>query len=179
MVGPMEPDHVDEIVAQWDRARPAVDVSGMAIIGRISRLNKQIRPQLNAVFAKHGLESWEFDVLATLVRSGEPHQLTPGRLLKSMMITSGAMTNRIQRLEERGFVKRIKCPNDGRQVLVTLTESGRRTLDAALIDHAANERAIVSVLNKRQQAQLIGLLRILHHSVVDHIEDQRDPDAVT
>ena len=76
----MEADHVDEIVAQWNRERPEVDVSGMAIIGRITRLSQVIRPRLNAVFAAHDLESWEFDVLATLLRNGPPHQLTPGEL---------------------------------------------------------------------------------------------------
>lgn len=164
----MEPDHVDEIVAQWNSERPDVDVSGMAIIGRITRLHRQIRPQLDAVFAEHDLESWEFDVLATLVRNGEPHQMTPGQLLESMMITSGAMTNRIQRLEDRGFVKRVKSPSDGRQVLVTLTKSGQRKVDSALTDHAANELEIISALSNSEQEQLAGLLRILHHSVIDN-----------
>lgn len=163
----MQPDHVDKIVAQWNRERPDVDVSGMAIIGRISRLARVIRPRLNEVFAQHDLESWEFDVLATLLRNGPPHQLTPGELLESMMITSGAMTNRIDRLEQRGFVKRTKSPSDGRQVLVTLTKKGMKTIDAALVDHAANELAIISALNPTQRAELIGLLRVLHHAVVD------------
>ena len=164
----MDTDHVDEIVAQWNRERPDVDVSGMAIIGRITRLNQTIRPQLNAVFAAHDLESWEFDVLATLLRNGSPHQLTPGELLESMMITSGAMTNRIQRLEDRGFVERVKSPTDGRQVLVTLTDTGRAKIDAALVDHAANEATIISALTPRQQEQLTKLLRVLHTAVVDH-----------
>ncbi len=163
----MDNDHVDEILAQWNRERPDVDVSGMAIIGRIARLHQVVRPRLNAVFAKHGLESFEFDVLATLLRNGPPHQLTPGELLESMMITSGAMTNRITRLEERGFVKRRKSSTDGRQVLVTLTAKGRRKVDAALVDHAANELAIVDALDQRQREQLVDLLRALHHTVVD------------
>ena len=163
----MNSDQVDDIIAQWHEERPDVDVSGMAIIGRLSRLERLIRPRLSAVFARHGLESWEFDVLATLLRNGEPHQLTPGELLKSMMITSGAMTNRIDRLEKRGFVKRVKNPNDGRQVLVTLTSKGLRKADAALIDHAANERAIVAALTPEQCDQLISLLRTLHHAIAD------------
>lgn len=163
----MEPDHLDEIVAQWNRERPDVDVSAMGIIGRIGRLERMIRPRLNAVFATHALESWEFDVLATLLRNGPPHQLTPGQLLESMMITSGAMTNRIQRLEQRRFVERVQSPTDGRQVLVTLTEAGRRKADDALIDHAANEAAIVSELKPAQQRQLTNLLRTLHHAVAD------------
>lgn len=163
----VEPDPVDEIVAQWGRERPDVDVSGMAVIGRLSRLEKVIRPRLNAVFAQHGLEWWEFDVLATLVRRGKPHQLTPGQLLESMMITSGAMTNRIDRLEGRGLVKRVKNPDDGRQVLVTLTKAGLRRADAALVDHAANERAIIAVLDPGQRQQLIDLLRVLCRATAD------------
>lgn len=166
----MEPDHVDEIVAQWNRERPDVDVSGMAIIGRLTRLEKVIRPLLNATFAEHDLESWEFDVLATLLRNGAPHQLTPGQLLDSMMITSGAMTNRIDRLEQRGFVARVEDPSDGRRVLVALTPEGMAKIDAALRSHAANELAIISPLDPEQRDQLIDLLRVLHHAVVDHPE---------
>lgn len=169
-----EPDHVDAIVAQWHRERPDVDVTGMAIIGRISRLEKVIRPRLNAVFAQHDLESWEFDVLATLVRNGEPHQLTPGQLLDSMMITSGAMTNRIDRLEQRGFVERTKSPDDGRQVLVTLTAGGLEKIDAALVDHAENELAIIAPLDDDQRTRLVELLRILHRSVVDGPDPEAD-----
>lgn len=160
-------DHVDEIVEQWTRERPEVDVSAMAIIGRITRLDKLIRPQLDAVFAQHDLESWEFDVLATLLRNGEPHQLTPGQLLESMMITSGAMTNRIDRLEQRGFVERAKSPSDGRQVLVALTKKGLKKVDAALVDHAANERGIVDALTSEQRDQLVDLLRRLVHGVAE------------
>lgn len=158
-------DHVDEIVEQWMRERPQLDVSGMEIIGRITRLEKLIRPRLNAVFARHDLESWEFDVLATLVRNGAPYQLTPGQLLDSMMITSGAMTNRIDRLELRGFVKRTKSPTDGRQVLVGLTKKGVEKVDSALVDHVANERAIVDVLTPVQHDRLVDLLRCLHLGV--------------
>lgn len=163
----METDQVDEIVDQWNRERPDVDVSGMAIIGRITRLSQTIRPRLNAVFATHDLESWEFDVLATLLRNGQPHQLTPGELLDSMMITSGAMTNRLKRLEQRGFVERGASPADGRQVLVTLTAAGLAKVDAALVDHAANEAEIVGALTPRQQDQLVTLLRSLHTAVVE------------
>jgi DNA-binding MarR family transcriptional regulator len=160
-------DHVDVIVEQWERERPEVDVSAMAIIGRITRLDKLIRPRLDAVFARHDLESWEFDVLATLLRHGDPYQLTPGQLLESMMITSGAMTNRIDRLEQRGLVKRAKSPSDGRQVLVVLTKKGLKKVDAALVDHAANERDIVDALTFEQREQLVDLLRCLVHGVAE------------
>ncbi len=159
------PDRVDDIIEQWNTERPDLDVSGMAIIGRIGRLEKLIRPRLGEVFAAHGLESWEFDVLATLFRSGAPHQLTPGALLESTMITSGAMTNRIDRLEQRGLVERIKNPEDRRQVFVTLTAAGRKKVNAALEDHVGNETEILSGLDAKQQHQLVELLRVLHRSL--------------
>lgn len=161
----IEPDEVDTITEQWRRERPEVDVSGMAVIGRLARLERMIRPRLDEVFAAHDLESWEFDVLATLLRSGEPHRLTPGKLLETMMITSGAMTNRIDRLETRGLVKRAKHPDDGRQVLVLLTAKGRKRVDAALVDHAANELDILSALSTTKQQELVDLLRELGHAV--------------
>ncbi len=160
-------DHVDTIIEQWNAERPTVDVSAMAVIGRLSRLDKLVRPRLNAVFAEHDLEPWEFDVLATLLRTGGDHQLTPGHLLESMMITSGAMTNRLDRLEERGFVRRTKSPTDGRQVLVKLTAKGTRKVDAALVDHAVNERSILRGLTAEDEASLVDLLRRLERSISD------------
>jgi DNA-binding MarR family transcriptional regulator len=158
-------DHVDGIVEQWTRERPDLDVSGMAIIGRISRLDKLLRPLLDAVFAQHGLESWEFDVLATLRRSGDPYQLTAGQLLEATMLTSGAMTHRIDRLEGRGLVRRVSDPADGRVVLVTLTSDGHRLVDAALADHAANELQLVSALPPADRTKLVDLLRRLTESL--------------
>ncbi len=161
----MPDDHVDEIITQWNRERPDLDVSAMAVIGRISRLEKTIRPRLESVFARHGLESWEFDVLATLRRHGEAYQLTPGQLLASTMITSGAMTHRIDRLEERGLVERTKSATDGRLVLVGLTATGLDLIDRAVADHAANESEIIAGLSPRQRKQLTDLLRVLLQSV--------------
>ncbi len=154
-------DHVDGIVEQWSRERPDVDVSGMEIIGRISRLDKLLQAQLDSVFAHHDLESWEFDMLATLRRSGDPCQLTAGELREAMMITSGAMTTRIDRLEGRGLVRRVAEPADRRVVLVTLTDEGRRMVDAALVDHAANELRLVGALTRADRTRLAGLLRRL------------------
>ncbi len=162
------PDHVDRIIEQWNKERPDLDVSGMQIVGRLSRLDKLISSRLDVVFAQHELESWEFDMLATLRRHGEPHQLTPGQLLGSMMITSGAMTNRIDRLEQRSLVERRKSPTDGRQVPVRLARKGIIKIDAALADHAANELAILEALNDDQQEQLVALLRTLHHAISDN-----------
>lgn len=158
-------DHVDEIVAQWQRERPDVDVSGMALIGRVSRLERAIAPLLAEVFARHGLEAWEFDMLATLRRSGAPYQLTAGQLVSSMMITSGAVTNRIDRLESRGLIRRERDPHDGRVVRVTLTEAGLETIDAALPDHATNELDMIGVLKPEERETLIALLSKLTSSL--------------
>lgn len=158
----MAEDHVDRILEQWRRERPDIDLSGMAIIGRISRLERLIQPKLNEVFARHGLESWEFDLLATLRRSGAPYRLTAGQLLQSMMITSGAVTNRIDRLEARRLIRRRKDADDGRVVLVELTRSGLAKVEAAVADHAANEVELVRGLDRQQQGALQDLLRQLH-----------------
>ena len=171
----VEPDHVDTIVAQWNRERPAIDVSGMSVIGRLGRVNTMVRSRLDEVFARHDLESWEFDVLATLLRNGAPHQLTPGQLLDSMMITSGAMTNRIDRLEARGFVERVKDPDDGRQVLVTLTAEGTAKVDAALVDHAANELALLAALDADQRHELIALFRLLENDLASGGDSGDEP----
>jgi DNA-binding MarR family transcriptional regulator len=168
-------DHVDLIVSMWNAERPDLDVSGMAVIGRIGRLERLIRPKLNEVFSRHELESWEFDVLATLRRSGAPYQLTAGALLELMMITSGTMTNRIDRLEGRGLIARAKDPADRRVVLVTLTAAGLAKIDAAVADHVENESAIISALSAGQQQELISLLRLLEAGQVEAGEDDR-PD---
>lgn len=159
-------DQVDAILDQWARQRPDVDVSGMAAIGRLTRVHAAVRRRLGEVFAQHDLESWEFDVLATLLRTGAPHRLTPGELLESTMVTSGAMTNRIDRLERRGYVRRLPDPDDGRRVLVCLTDAGTAVVDAALVDHATNERDILSCFDDQQERTFVELLRVLHDALV-------------
>ncbi len=163
--GVMARDHVDTITEQWARERPDVDVSGMAVIGRISRLARTLESRLDEVFAAHALEAWEFDLLAALRRSGDPYQLTAGQLVEAMMITSGAVTNRLDRLEARGLIRRQRSPHDGRVVLARLTPDGFATIDAAVVDHAANEIALVSALDADEQRHLQDLLRRLHVSV--------------
>jgi DNA-binding MarR family transcriptional regulator len=161
----MADDGVDSILEQWRHERPDVDLSGMAIIGRISRLERMIQPLLDTVFAAHHLESWEFDLLATLRRAGPPHQLSAGHLLQSMMISSGTVTNRIDRLQAREFVQRSSDPGDGRRVLVTLTKTGLAVIDAAVTDHTANEAGIVARLEPADRAALETALRNLHHAI--------------
>lgn len=161
----MDQDPVDTIVEQWHRERPDIDVSGMEIIGRISRLDRMFRPRLAEVFSAHDLEGWEFDVLATLRRSGDPFQLSAGGLLDSMMVTSATMTNRIDRLEEQGLIRREQDPGDRRVVLVTLTDTGKSLVDAVVPEHAENEIQMLSSLTESERAELTRLLRKLHSAL--------------
>jgi len=158
-------DAVDVILAQWAAERPDVDVSAIAVIGRISRLEKRLAAELARVFALHGLEHWEYDVLATLRRSGPPFELTVGEMLESMMLASGTISHRIDRLEGRGLVERRPDPNDGRVVRVRLSRTGKTLVERALVDHAANEERLLSGLSSREREQLAALLRRLQVTV--------------
>jgi DNA-binding MarR family transcriptional regulator len=133
----------------------------MEVLSRISRLARHLdRLRANA-FSAHDLEAWEFDVLAALRRSGPPYRLSPGQLLRETLVTSGTMTNRVDRLTNRGFVTRQDHPNDRRGVLVQLTETGRDAVDATLAELIAAERQILSVLDVAQHDQLTCSLRLL------------------
>jgi len=160
-----ERDAVDAILEQWAVERPDIDVSAIGVIGRISRLEKLLAPELARVFAQHGLEAWQYDVLATLRRAGKPYELTVGAMLESMMLASGTITHRIDRLEQRGLVQRRSQPNDRRVVRVRLTTAGKTVVDRAIVDHAANETRLLSGLSPRERSQLEALLRRLHVSV--------------
>jgi DNA-binding MarR family transcriptional regulator len=154
-------DHVDRVVEAWARERPDVDATPIQIVGRISRVSRRIDQQLKAVFNQHGLEAWEYDLLASLRRAGPPYELTAGQILEALMITSGAVTNRIDRLEQRGYVQRRQGAGDKRFVRVRLTAAGRKVMDGALPDHLANEAAIVAPLSAAERRQLAKLLRKL------------------
>jgi DNA-binding MarR family transcriptional regulator len=154
-------DEVDALVAAWNRERPDLDVSPLEVLSRVTRLARHLDRARGAAFAAHDLEIWEFDVLAALRRAGAPYELSPGRLLQQTLVTSGTMTNRIDRLEERGFVTRRTDPGDRRGVLVTLTATGRAQVDAALADLLSHERQILVALDEQQCAQLAGLLRTI------------------
>ncbi|MEM9034051.1 MAG: MarR family transcriptional regulator [Actinomycetota bacterium] len=169
----MSGDHVDRIIEQWRRERPDLDVTPMEVVGRVSRLDRLLRPHLRATFTRFGLEDWEFDMLATLRRHEAPHRLSAGALLDSMMVSSGAMTNRIDRLQARGLVQRERDPEDARVVLVSLTEQGLALVDEALDAHVAKEARLVSALDDHQRARLASLLRALHLAV----EELGDPPA--
>ena len=154
-------DEVDSLVAAWKRERPDLDVSPMQVLSRVSRLARHLDRQRSSAFAAYGLETWEFDVLAALRRAGPPYQLSPGQLLRETMVTSGTMTNRVDRLTARGLVAREDHPGDRRGVLVRLTGEGRATVDAALSDLLRAEEQILAGLSVDQQGQLSMALRQL------------------
>jgi DNA-binding MarR family transcriptional regulator len=154
-------DEVDEIVARWQDERPDLDVAPLQVLSRVSRLAKHLDRARRAAFAAHGLETWEFDVLSALRRQGKPYQLSPGALLRATLVTSGTMTNRIDRLETAGLVSRRPDSRDKRGVLVELTPAGLLTVDAAFSDLLVRERELLTGLSVAQQQQLAGLLRIL------------------
>lgn len=152
-------DEVDRLVAGWRRALPDVDVSPLEVLSRVNRLARHLERERTTVFARHDLETWTFDVLSALRRSPPPHELSPGRLLAVTLVTSGTMTHRIDRLEERGLVVRRPDPDDARSVRVRLTTAGRRRVDAALRDLVDREAAILAPLPKADRTALAGLLR--------------------
>jgi len=131
------------------------------VLSRVSRLAIHLDRARRAAFAAHTLESWEFDVLATLRRSGPPYRLAPGQLTRATLVTSGTMTNRVDRLVERGLVSRASDPDDRRSVLVTLSEAGRALVDAALQDLLASEQLIMAQLPADRHEELASSLRRL------------------
>ncbi len=156
---PSSGDEVDRIVAAWERERPDLDVSPLQVLSRVSRLARHLDLARGAAFAERGLELWEFDVLSALRRSGEPYRLSPGQLVVQTLVTSGTMTNRVDRLTARGFVSRSPDPDDRRGVIVALTDSGRESVDAALADLLRRERALLARLPEQQRDALAALLR--------------------
>jgi DNA-binding MarR family transcriptional regulator len=154
-------DEVDELVAGWGTQRPDLDVAPMQVLSRVSRLARHLDIARRGAFTSYGLETWEFDVLSALRRAGPPFQLTPGALLRATLVTSGTMTNRIDRLAAAGLVRREPDPRDRRGVLVTLTEQGRAAVDAALNDLLTREQALLAGLDAGQRATLAALLRAL------------------
>lgn len=154
-------DEVDRLVAAWRTERPDLDVAPLQVLSRISRLARHLDLARRDAFAEHGLEGWEFDVLSTLRRTGPPYELSPGRLMRAGLVTSGTMTNRIDRLAAAGLVERRRDPGDKRGVLVRLTDAGRERADAALADLLVRERALLAGLDEEARASLAGHLRTL------------------
>ena len=154
-------DEVDDLVAAWRAERPDLDVQPLQVLSRVSRLARHLDRARRTAFARHGLETWEFDVLSALRRQGPPYQLSPGALLRATLVTSGTMTNRIDRLAAAGLVRREPDPSDKRGVLVTLTEQGVAQADAALADLLRRERMLLAGLDVGERQQLADLMRIL------------------
>ena len=164
-------DEVDALVEAWSRERPDLDVAPMRVLSRVTRLARHLDRQRATAFSAHGLETWEFDVLAALRRAGAPNQLSPGQLSRETMVTSGTMTNRVDRLAARGLVERDLHPDDKRGVLVRLTPAGREAVDAALADLLAAERQLLGGLDDGDQHLLGATLRRL-------LVVYRDPEPV-
>ena len=154
-------DEVDDLVAAWQAERPDLDVRPMQVLSRISRLARHLDRERRSAFAAHDLESWGFDVLAALRRQGAPYELSPGALLRATMVTSGTMTNRVDRLAAAGLVRREPDPMDRRGVLVTLTPAGQARVDAALDDLVKHEQALLNGLSAADRTTLADLLRVL------------------
>ena len=160
-------DAVDKIISQWEAQRPDLDLEGMATIGRVKRCAALLQPKLESVFKQFDLSFWEFDVLATLRRSGDDCCLSPTALFSTMMVTSGTMTHRMKQLESRGLVERLPNPQDARSMLVKLTDEGLAKVDAAVTAHTLNEKQILTGLSAEKRVALdealVSLLAVLEY----------------
>ena len=154
-------DEVDQLVEAWHRERADLDLAPVEVFSRISRLARLLDRARRQAFTAHRIEPWEFDVLAALRRAGAPYQLSPGRLLHETLVTSGTMTNRVDRLAGRGLVDRLPDPGDRRGVLVRLTAEGKSTVDAAFEELLAHERDLLAALPAADRATLATLLKML------------------
>lgn len=149
-------DEVDRLIAAWKSQRPDLDFSPLAVLSRVTRIARQLDITRRSAFAD--LETWEFDVLAALRRSGDPYQLSPSVLMQENLVTSGTMTNRLDRLEELQLITRKPDPSDGRGSLVTLTKTGMRAVDAAMEGLLGREQEFLSSLSKEEKIDLARLL---------------------
>lgn len=157
---PPSADHVARIMQAWRRERPDLDPSPQGIIGRVHRLGAALTDELIPVYRQHGLGEGEFDVLATLRRAGEPFEHQPSELAQHTMVTSGAMTKRLDRLEAAGLVTRRASARDGRARVVALTDAGRELIDRAFADHIANEHRMLDSLGASDRVELERILTV-------------------
>jgi len=154
-------DEVDQLVEAWRRERADLDLGPVEVFSRIGRINVLLERARKSAFAEYGVEGWEFDVLAALRRAGRPYELSPGRLIRETLVTSGTMTNRVDRLAQRGLVERQPDPRDRRGVLVRLTREGKRTVDGAFTSLLEREKELLGALTTAQRDELAAMLRIL------------------
>ena len=167
-------DEVDRIIADWSNARPDLDLAPLAIFSRLWRVSKHLDRARSHAFERSGLTSWEFDVLAVLRRSGEPFRQSPKVLVQQTMVSSGTMTNRIDRLVDRGLVHRLTDPNDGRGVLVEITPLGLTLVDAAMTRLSDAEERMLGGMPRSERDRLQALLRRLASSI-DRFEPVTEP----
>ncbi len=154
-------DEVDRIVDAWERERPDLDFAPLQVLSRVARLARHLERARRIAFTASELELWEFDVLSALRRAGDPYQLSPKALLQQTLVSSGTMTNRIDRLVERELVERKTDPNDGRGILVVMTERGRDRVDSAIALLLLGESELLDGLSSVERERLSGLLRKL------------------
>ncbi len=160
-MGFVETNEVDRIIAAWQTELPSLDLGPIAVFSRLGRLARHLEIARRDAFGEHGLEEWEFDVLAALRRAGSPYELSPGSLAEQTLVTSGTMTNRIARLAQRGFVERLRDPSDRRGARVRITPVGSATVDAAMAGLVAYERGLLSGMDERALTELAGHLQTL------------------
>ncbi len=158
----MKPDSIDDILAQWKRARPELDLEMLGVIGRIRLLADRFHERFEVLSRKVGLTRGLSDVLAALRRAGPPYRLTPTELFNSMLVTSGGMTHRLDRLEKLGLIKRLSHPEDRRALHIELTVKGRKLIDALMSDYSALMRSLKTGLTASERGALVdGLRRLL------------------
>ncbi len=173
MDDPHPPDRVARIQADWRRERPDLDISPQGVIGRLHRLADRLTEELCLVYGRYGLSEGEFDVLCALRRAGEPYERAPGELAAHTMVTTGAMTKRIDRLERAGLVTRRRSDDDQRGRIVALTRPGRELIDEAFADHMRNERRLLDLLTSAESKALEGLLT----TWLSHVENPPPSDS--
>jgi len=157
----MDRDEVDELVEAWHRERADLDLAPVEVFSRVGRLARLLDKARREAFSAHRIETWEFDVLSALRRAGDPYELSPGQLIRQTLVTSGTMTNRVDRLERRGLVGRSTDPHDRRGVIVRLTPEGQEAVDAAMADLLDRERTLLAELSAPDREQLAAMLRRL------------------
>lgn len=169
MVMKKQEDHVDRLRKQWFRELPDLDTTPMAVLGRVYRLSQLIGPSIAATFARYGIDRGEFDVLATLRRSGPPYRLTPTQLYAALMVPSGSLTHRLGRLEKAALVVRRRSDRDRRSIAVELSEEGERLVAKAFRADMKNERALMAGLSDADATRMAAMLRKLTLAIEERL----------
>ena len=154
-------DAIDRVISQWAKEKPELDTEPMAIMGRLMRIAKHMENHVAELHKRYDLKMGEFDVLATLRRSGQPYRLTPSELISSMMLTSGAMTNRLDKLEKKGLIAREHSKEDRRSVTVELTEKGFELIDSLIEQHLQAQHELMGSLSSAEKVQVNQALKLL------------------